>query len=283
MTAPKDNAVATTAQNVSVAKIDIPQGLELLKESVDELFGGEGGIVQFPRAKVASGGAEFFEVPDEYGETTMERTISGTLIYAHPANAYWPERGTTNEPPQCFSMDGKTGYDSETNSHRVCASCPYYQFGSGFDKQGNPSKGKACKTGYRLYILREGEVWPLVVSVPPTSRMGVSKRISQLFVQRFKPYYSSPITLSLEPAKAASGDKYVKIIMSLKRTPEGKPILYDIESQAALAKYQEQIKAAAVRQKVEYLDEPDTGAGISPDYGKPTYQKTDVEEMNLEE
>src|SRR5690606_40186209 len=46
-----------------------------------------------------------------------------------------------------------------------CATCPLNQWGS--DESG--SGGKACKNMVRLYILREGDAFPLMLTLPPTS------------------------------------------------------------------------------------------------------------------
>src|SRR5690606_30593679 len=95
----------------------------------------------------------------------------GVIVDHHRVNAYWPAAFSgQGQPPACSSMDGKTGSappDSEVSwagREQFCATCPLNQWGS--DENGS---GKACNNMVRLYILREGEAFPLMLTLPPTS------------------------------------------------------------------------------------------------------------------
>ena len=68
-----------------------------------------------------------------------------------------------NQPPDCCSFDGVTG---EGEPGGACRKCPLNQFGSG------ENGAKACKNRRRIYVLREGEIFPLLLSLPTGSLQG---------------------------------------------------------------------------------------------------------------
>ncbi len=55
------------------------------------------------------------------------------------------------------------GHHGEGNPGGSCDSCPLNQYGSG--KNG----AKACKNRRRLYLLREGDIFPVILSLPTGS------------------------------------------------------------------------------------------------------------------
>ena len=131
----------------------------------------EGLGVTFDRVKIPSGGGLAFEIPLDDDEVDTVKEIVGVIVDHHRVNAYWPAAFSgQGQPPACSSMDGKTGAappDSEVawaGREQSCATCPLNQWGS--DENGS---GKACKNMVRLYILREGEAFPLMLTLPPTS------------------------------------------------------------------------------------------------------------------
>ena len=95
-----------------------------------------------------------------------------SIIYHHPMFCYYKHKyaGSTN-PPDCGSFDGITG---EGNPGGRCRKCPLNQFGSG------DNGGKACKNRRRIFILREGEVFPLLLSLPTGSLKEFTKYIKRL-------------------------------------------------------------------------------------------------------
>ena len=132
---------------------------EAIAEEMDGL-----GTIPFDRVKIPSGGGLAFEVPgedEENPETAGE--LVGAILYHHPVNAYWIEKFSGgNEQPDCSSMDGKQGILRGTGEIMSCADCPHNKFGS-------DGLGKACKNVHRVYILREDNPVPLILSLPPTS------------------------------------------------------------------------------------------------------------------
>ena len=122
----------------------------------------EGLSLSFERIKIPSAGSTVFELPgEEDGEPENLKEFTGVILYHHPLFAYYRDKyAGGNEPPDCGSFDGITG---EGDPGGACAKCRYNQFGTG------EGGGKACKNRRRIYILREGEVFPLLLSLPTGS------------------------------------------------------------------------------------------------------------------
>lgn len=136
----------------------------------EELEGLEGG---FDRVKIPAGGATMFELPgDEADEPEAVKEFSAVILYHHPILQYYKEKYTGgSNPPDCGSFDGVTG---EGTPGGVCANCPLNQFGSG------ENNSKACKTRRRVFLLREGELFPLILSLPTGSMREFSRYIKRL-------------------------------------------------------------------------------------------------------
>ena len=62
--------------------------------------------------------------------------------------------------PDCGSFDGVTGHGNPGGS---CKDCPMNKFGSG------TGQSKACKNRRMLYIIQEGELFPITMSLPTGS------------------------------------------------------------------------------------------------------------------
>ncbi|GHV49242.1 hypothetical protein FACS189499_10200 [Clostridia bacterium] len=130
----------------------------------DELDGLD---LSFERVKIPSGGGTVFELPTEGDDTEMVKEFSAVILYHHPLNAYYETKYSGgNSPPTCGSFDGKIGKGMPGGT---CASCPYNQYGTG------ENGSKACKNKRRVYILREGEVFPLLLTLPTGSLKSFTK------------------------------------------------------------------------------------------------------------
>lgn len=162
----------------------------------------EGLPMTFDRARIPSGGGLAFEVPgDDPDAPDMLRELTGVIVDHHPINAYWAEKFSgQNTPPDCSSMDGKHGEGAPGGS---CANCPFNQFGSGED--GN---GKACKNMHRVYLLRSGEIIPLLLTLPPTSIKAFSDYIGKRVVTKGLRSYGVVTKVTLKKAVNGSGIQY---------------------------------------------------------------------------
>ena len=100
-------------------------------------------------------------MPGEGDETESVKEFTAVILYHHPLFTYYNTPYTGDSlPPYCGSMDGVEGVG---NPGGKCKTCPLNQYGSGGPKR------KACQNHHRLYLLKEGELFPLLFSVPPTS------------------------------------------------------------------------------------------------------------------
>lgn len=154
------------SKNQNTQEIAVTSGFAALSNMTDlgaalaeDLAGLE---LTFDRIKIPAGGSTAFEIPDgDEEETQMVKDITGVILLQHPAFAYYAEKYTGGKnPPDCGSFDGITGSGNPGGS---CAACPYNQYGSG------EGQGKACKNRRMLYILMEGELFPMMLSVPTGS------------------------------------------------------------------------------------------------------------------
>ena len=153
----------------------------------------EGLQMSFLRARIPGGGVTQFEMPgDDPEHPTYTPTLTGVILFNHPANAYWPEgeEPSDDNPPLCQSMDGKTGYGDPGGA---CVSCALNKFGSA--SKGN---GKACKNMRTLYLLRSGDVMPILLNLPPTSIKPFGDFLNNCFMMRHRATYGSIVEIALK-------------------------------------------------------------------------------------
>ena len=195
----------------------------------DELSGMD---VSFDRVTIPAAGGTAFELPGELpGETEAAKEFAGVILYHHPLFTYYRERFTGgNNAPDCGSYDGVTGVGEPGG---CCAHCPLNQFGSG------ENGGKACKNKRRIYILREGELIPILLTLPTGSMKAFAVYVKRLLAKGKKT--SGVVTrFSLQKVQNAGGIAYSQAQFAVARllTEEELPYI------AAMA---EQVKAFATR------------------------------------
>jgi len=168
----------------------------------------------FDRVKIPSGGGVAFEVPgDDPDSPDTEKELIGVIVDHHPVNAYWAVKyDGANNPPDCSSMDGKVGTGDPGGS---CKACPYNQFGS----DGN---GKACKNMHRVYVLRDGETFPLLLTLPPTSLKNFADFLGKRVVGKGLRSYAVKVKVTLKKAINSTGITYSQAVFALveRLTPE---------------------------------------------------------------
>lgn len=187
---------------------------EAIAEEMDGL-----GTVPFDRVKIPSGGGLAFEIPGEDEDNPETATeLTGVILYHHPVNAYWKDKyNGSNDQPDCASFDGKQGVDKETGCISNCAECRFNQFGSG-----EGGTGKACKNAHRIYILREGNPVPLILSLPPTSLKYMRDYISKRILLKGMRCYHAVTKITLKKEKSQGGIQYSRAAFTFggKLTPE---------------------------------------------------------------
>jgi hypothetical protein len=207
------NEIAVTNEGFNLVTLE-GELAEAIAEEMDGL-----GAIPFDRVKIPSGGGIAFELPGEDEDSPeIEKELVGVILYHHPVNAYWKEKFEGgNEQPDCASYDGKMGVDKETGECKSCGDCPYNQFGSG--ENGN---GKACKNAHRIYILREGNPVPLILSLPPTSLKYMRDYIGKKLLLKGMRSYHAVTKITLKKEKSAGGIDYSRAVFTFagKLTPE---------------------------------------------------------------
>lgn len=220
--------------------------------------------LNFQRVKIPAGGALQFEVPgDDPENPEYARTLEGVVVFNHQACAYWPE-GTEYDDevtPLCSSVDGKTGFGEPGGA---CAICPMNQYGSATDKNGNTTKGKACKNMRHLYLLRNGEYMPILLALPPTSLKPFSEFMNAAFVSRRRPTWSCVVQIGLK--KVENGANTYSVATFKKLYDFGGEQLAQIKQYADT--FREQIRAMLLQRAVatENRTEPDAVFEADPRY-----------------
>ena len=181
--------------------------------------------ISFDRVSIPAAGGQAFEVPGEMpGETDMVKEFSGVILFHHPMFTYYRERFSGgNNAPDCGSYDGVTGVG---NPGGVCATCPLNQFGSG------ENGGKACKNKRRIYVLREGELIPILLVLPTGSMKEFAVYIKRLLAKGKKS--NSVVTkFSLKKVTNASGIAYSQAQFAVERvlTAEEMPFVQAMSDQ----------------------------------------------------
>jgi len=213
---------------------------EAMAEELDGLDGG------FERIKIPSAGSTVFEVPGENpNEPDAVKEFSAVILYHHPLFAYYKDKYTGgSNPPDCGSFDGVIG---EGDPGGNCAKCPYNQFGSG------ENGSKACKNRRRIYVLREEEIFPLLLSLPTGSLKEFSRYIKRL-LSKGKKSNSVVTRFSLKKAVNSGGIAYSQAQFAVDRN-------LTAEEYALVSKLSEQVKAYS--KHIGY--EVDSGAEAAAD------------------
>lgn len=159
----------------------------------------------FERVKIPSGGGIMFEIPGENpDEPETVKEFSAVILYQHSLNAYYKSeyQGGSN-PPDCGSYDGHNGEGTPGGN---CDSCPLNQYGSG--KNG----AKACKNRRRLYLLREGEIFPMILSLPTGSLKAFTRYLMRV-IPKHKNSNAVVTKFTLKKASSNTGISVLKLQM----------------------------------------------------------------------
>lgn len=202
--AAKTATAMTTAKETSLtAGFDSLQKMAAFSEEMDGL------LAVFEQIKIPIGGVTYFEMPgDDPEKPETAKEFSAVILYHHPMRAYYKEKYTGgNNPPDCGSLDGTTGSGEPGG---VCEHCRYDQFGTG------ENGAKACKERRRLYLLLEGETFPMILSLPTGSLKDFSR-----YLMRVLPKYerSNAILTKFSLVKATNkgGIVYTKVSFHMER------------------------------------------------------------------
>lgn len=188
----------------------LASGLDALKKMGDTISTEMNGLsVAFEQIKIPIGGATYFEMPSDESEKPVTVTeFKAVILHHHPQRAYYKEKYTGgNALPDCGSFDAVEGTGDPGGS---CDNCFFNQFGSG------ENNAKACKERRRLYLLLEGESFPLVLSLPT----GSLKEFSRYLVRCIPKWGASSAGItrfSLAKSVNKGGITYTKVRFQMER------------------------------------------------------------------
>lgn len=161
------------------------------------------------RIRISPASHPALEIPgDDPDEPERLKELTGVILYHHPVFAYYPNKFTDgSNPPACLSYDGLTGVGQPGGN---CSQCPLNQFGSG------SNGGKACQNRHRLFILREGEVFPLQFTLPTGSLCDLASYVQRL-LSRGKKSNAVISRLMLKRVVTGNGQTGVRVRFILAR------------------------------------------------------------------
>ncbi len=222
-----------------------------LSDALSEELSGLSGA--FERIKIPAGGMTVFEIPGENPDSPETvREFSSVILYQHPLHSYYSDKYTGgSNPPDCGSFDGVVGTG---NPGGECARCQFNKFGSG------ENGAKACKNRRRIYLLREGEIFPMILSLPTSSLKDFSRYIMRLLT-RGKKSNAIVTRFTLKKATSNSGIAYSQAQFSVDRT------LTD-EEYALISKLTGQVKAYSVHVGYDNEAPADAAANVDAETGE---------------
>ena len=188
----------------------------------EELVGLDSG---FDRIKIPAGGGTMFELPSENAEEANAfREFSAVILHHHPISTFYKDKynGSKNSP-DCMAIDGVTGVGTPGGN---CITCVNNKFGSG------ENGSKACKNKHQIYLIRENEIFPVVLLLPNSSIKAFSKYIKRL-LPKGKESSSVVTKFSLKKAVNRTGISYSQVQFSMQRelTPEENELIDKVAQQ----------------------------------------------------
>lgn len=209
------------AKNTEVAMPDdqfpVLFGGANMSRVMEENFGPDGVRPEdLDRINLPAGGATSWEIPSLSGMDT-EKALDGIILHWTRPRTFWKtsiEDGGGGSPPDCFSNDGDVGIGaygpgSELNISGACQTCPMDQWGS--DPSGG--RGKGCREGRLLYMLRPNDVIPVAVGLPVSSIQPLRKYFLRL-ASASKSFYEVVTRLELE-RKEDGGMRWSVVVPSV--------------------------------------------------------------------
>ncbi|MDR1262970.1 MAG: hypothetical protein LBK46_05715 [Oscillospiraceae bacterium] len=229
---------------------------EFITMMAEELDGLE---LTFDRIKIPGAGGTLFEVPGDTDEPGAIKEFTAVILHHHPMRCYYKdEYSGGNKLPDCGSFDGRSGVGTPGG---ICDHCPLNEFGTA------KNNAKACKNKQRLYLLREGEVFPILISLPTGSLSTFTRYIKRLLGKGRKT--STVVTrFSLKRMTNTGGVAYAQVQFGMDR-------LLSAAEQSLIDSLSAQVKAYSARVafdsdvsgdadgQAEYID-PETGEVIQP-------------------
>ena len=166
--------------------------------------------------QIANGGACCFKVKEPGADeaTPGVQAIEGMILAFHPTNVLWGSeygKREQGEMPICRSMDGICGTITETGEIRQCDSCPHNKF---------VEHRKECTNKMQLYIMREGDLVPMIFSLPPTGLKYFNKYLVRCRLTERVPMFSVVTRITLRNEQGQSGEYSVPVFEPVGKLPK---------------------------------------------------------------
>lgn len=177
------------------------------------------------RVKTPAGGGTNWEVPNALGAPELTPALSGIMVLYKTAGVLWPtDDAKEGTMPVLRTFDLQTAEQVGPipddmidvlerfridDRHFNWKDLPYNQFGTGKNGQ-----GKRCKEQRMMFLLRENDPFPLMLTAQPGSLKPVTGFIKKLAFQ--VPYYRAIVELKLEKKVSKSGQAFSQIVPALR-------------------------------------------------------------------
>ncbi len=106
-----------------------------------------------------------------------------------------PVEGT---PPTCYSTNSIVSTDG-----KACSNCPFNTFGS----RNGDSLAKACKESVSLFMLRPGNIMPIIVRIPVSSKVIFQRYLTRL-IGKMLPLSGVVTKITLDKTTNKAGQPY---------------------------------------------------------------------------
>lgn len=168
----------------------------------------------FIRLTVPTGGGTAWATETLAG-VQQESRLEGVIVVVRDVRTYWKRAFGASEkaPPDCFSSNGYTGVGDPGGD---CFRCPLNEFGSKTGTDGQATRGKACREGRQMFLLRGDSFIPELLNLPPTSLTDSRRYLLKLGGQGL-PHYSVVTGVTLERTKNSGGVNYSEARFSMVR------------------------------------------------------------------
>lgn len=182
------------------------------------------------RVKTPSGGSTVWQIDDGFGNLENAERIRGALVVYQKQATLWPTVGEAVEGqrPVLVSHDMRVGIKRGDDlgdidpdildAARIENTNPpqYYVdeerfYYARWDSGRNG--GKWMKEQRVLGILRPGDMFPLLVTIQPSSLVNITKVVSRFTL----PHFRYIVELSLVAAKNSQGQKYSQVVMRVEK------------------------------------------------------------------
>lgn len=222
-----------------------------LNDALTEELSGLSG--SFERIKIPAAGMTVFEIPGENPDSPETvKEFSAVILHHHPLYAFYTDKYTGgSNPPDCGSFDGIIGVG---NPGGDCSKCQFNKFGSG------ENGAKACKNRRRIYLLCEGEIFPMLLSLPTGSLKDFTRYIMRL-LSKGKKSNAVVTKFSLKKATNNSGIAYSQAQFSVARDLTG-------EEFALISRLTEQVKTFSAHVGYDNESSVDMPSNVDPETGE---------------